>query len=192
MSTAVVAVSNITDYEREQARLYLEQTRNGVLGAIQGLSEGQWWFRPGSEQWSIAEVLEHIAFVQELVAVRIQEQLPNAPEAGERDNQEIEAIILGQVPMRLQKYPVPEFAKPKGVSPGEGIDRFIKSGAGLGDMLETAELRGRVLESPPIKAITRGKHTAADGYQWLLLAAAHTERHTKQILEVRAHPDFPV
>jgi len=29
-----------------------------------------------------------------------------------------------------------------------------------------------------------------DGYQWILAASAHTERHTKQILEVRADPGF--
>ena len=43
----------------------------------------------------------------------------------------------------------------------------------------------------PVKAISKGKYETADGYQWLLLAAGHTERHTKQILEVRAHADFP-
>ena len=30
-----------------------------------------------------------------------------------------------------------------------------------------------------------------DGYQWILTAAAHVERHTKQMLEVRADPNFP-
>jgi hypothetical protein len=30
-----------------------------------------------------------------------------------------------------------------------------------------------------------------DAYQWLLYASAHTERHTKQIEEVKAGPNFP-
>jgi hypothetical protein len=30
-----------------------------------------------------------------------------------------------------------------------------------------------------------------DGYQWLLLLSAHTERHTAQIAEVKAHTGFP-
>jgi hypothetical protein len=30
-----------------------------------------------------------------------------------------------------------------------------------------------------------------DGYQWVLATAAHTERHTKQILEVKSDPNFP-
>jgi hypothetical protein len=30
-----------------------------------------------------------------------------------------------------------------------------------------------------------------DAYQWLLLLASHSERHTLQILEVKADPNFP-
>ena len=30
-----------------------------------------------------------------------------------------------------------------------------------------------------------------DAYEWLLFVAAHSERHTKQILEVKADPNFP-
>ena len=31
----------------------------------------------------------------------------------------------------------------------------------------------------------------ADAYQWLLFISAHTERHTKQLLEVKANPNWP-
>ena len=30
-----------------------------------------------------------------------------------------------------------------------------------------------------------------DAYEWLLFVSAHSERHTKQILEVEADPNFP-
>jgi hypothetical protein len=30
-----------------------------------------------------------------------------------------------------------------------------------------------------------------DGYQWLLLISAHSARHTAQIEEVKADPNFP-
>jgi hypothetical protein len=30
-----------------------------------------------------------------------------------------------------------------------------------------------------------------DGYEFLLFTGAHSERHTKQMLEVRADPNFP-
>jgi len=30
-----------------------------------------------------------------------------------------------------------------------------------------------------------------DAYQWILLLSGHTERHTLQILEVKADPKYP-
>ena len=31
-----------------------------------------------------------------------------------------------------------------------------------------------------------------DGYQWTLFLSGHTERHVKQMREVKSHPDFPL
>ena len=38
---------------------------------------------------------------------------------------------------------------------------------------------------------TPGLGQPLDAYQWLLFISAHSERHTKQILEVKADPNFP-
>jgi hypothetical protein len=51
------------------------------------------------------------------------------------------------------------------------------------DFLKTATgLREHVADSPMGKL---------DGYEFVLLIAAHSERHTKQINEVKADPNFP-
>ncbi|HLH38892.1 MAG TPA: DinB family protein [Bryobacteraceae bacterium] len=191
MSTATTAVSTLSSYEQGVAQTLLEQSANGAMGAVRGLSDGQWKFKPAPDQWSIVEIFEHIAFVQEIVARRVEEELPNAPPAGERNNEEIDRIAILEVPVRLQKYPAPEFAHPKGIEPAEALDRFQKSGARIAKLLASANLRAGVLDCPPLKALSKGKYTTADGYQWLLFALAHTDRHTKQILEVRANPGFP-
>jgi hypothetical protein len=48
----------------------------------------------------------------------------------------------------------------------------------------TAGLRGHAIDGP-----AGGKW---DAYEWVLLIAAHSERHTKQIEEVKANPNFPI
>jgi hypothetical protein len=53
-------------------------------------------------------------------------------------------------------------------------------------------LRQYAVESRPLKAISNGAYEVMDGYQWVLAAAAHAERHAKQMLEVIADDDFPV
>jgi hypothetical protein len=52
-------------------------------------------------------------------------------------------------------------------------------------------LRDHALDSPPLKPISEGAYSVMDGYQWILAAAAHAQRHTKQILDVIADDSFP-
>jgi hypothetical protein len=47
----------------------------------------------------------------------------------------------------------------------------------------TSDLRDHATMSPIGKNL--------DAYEWVLFIAAHSERHTKQILEVKADPNFP-
>jgi hypothetical protein len=50
-------------------------------------------------------------------------------------------------------------------------------------LTKTPNLRDHAVDSPLNKKL--------DGYEWILFIAAHSERHTKQILEVKADPNFP-
>ena len=58
-------------------------------------------------------------------------------------------------------------------------------------LASTPDLRHHAVEALPLKAVSNGRFDLLDGYQWILAAAAHTERHTKQVLEVRADEAFP-
>jgi hypothetical protein len=50
-------------------------------------------------------------------------------------------------------------------------------------LTSTPGLRDHVMDSPLGQPL--------DAYEWLLFISAHSERHTKQILEVKADPGFP-
>ena len=81
VAVALTAEQELTLLELEQAHLYLRQTQNGIVGAVKGLSEAQWKFKPAPDQWSIAEIVEHAIFVQERVLGPMRQQLANAPAA---------------------------------------------------------------------------------------------------------------
>ena len=191
---AVLAAENrLTASEREQAQTYLRQTHNGVIGAIQGLSDAQWKFKPNA-CWSIAEVVEHVVFVFERVVGPVFDQLANAPAPpADRDHAHVDFIVIHQFPNRLAKFPAPEISHPgaRFTSPAEAIDPLQKAYQALNQRLELQDLRLHALEAAPLKAVSKGAYQSMDGYQWILAAAAHCERHTKQILEVRADPNFP-
>jgi len=185
----------LTEPELEQARLFLQQTRNAVIGATKGLSEPQWRFKPAPDQWSIAENLDHIVNVQERVLGPILSQLESAPMPyANRDYKAVDAIVIHQFPTRLAKFPAPEFVRPiDQIVPMELLDRLKTNYIRLMDYLEsTPGLRQHTGEAAPLKAVSKGAYEVMDGYQWVLAAAAHTERHAKQMLEIRADDNFPV
>ena len=185
----------LTEQELEQARLFLQQTRNAVIGATKGLSKAQWTFKPAPGQWSIAENLDHIVIVQERVLGPILSQLASAPAPwANRDYKAVDAIVIHQFPTRLAKFPAPEFVRPVDqIVPQELLDRLRTNYVRMMDYLEsTPGLRHYAGEAAPLKAVSNGAYEVMDAYQWVLAAAAHTERHAKQILEVIADDSFPV
>jgi hypothetical protein len=178
----------------EQARQYFAFTRKRIEEATAGLTDEQARFKPAPDRWSIAEILEHLALAHDRVEARVFDQFPQAPgpELG-RDFHTVDALILERIPDRSRKATAPEFVVPKGlVAPKEALDRICHSYQRLAGFLEsTPDLREHVLDSPPLNFTTNGAHTKADGYQWVLTALAHDERHVRQILEVKADSRYP-
>ena len=90
------------------------------------------------------------------------------------------------VPDRTNKVQAPDPLKPTNRfgSPEASIKHFVDSRTTTEDFLKkTADLRGHAIDSP-----VGGKW---DAYEWVLMIAAHSERHTKQIEEVKANENFP-
>lgn len=183
----------LTTNELEQGRQFLEQSREGVVTATAGLSEAQYNFKPASDRWSISEILEHMLIVQEAVLGPIRETLATAPKSESHDPHSIDSIVLTQFTNRSQRFNGPERIHPAGNLPfAAALDRVLSNHGRLLAYLESApDLREHTIESLPLKAVSKGEHASMDGYQWILAAAAHTQRHTLQILEVKSDPAYP-
>ncbi len=183
---SAVSAQEVTQAEKDKALQYLETTRKNVLEATKGLSEAQWNFKPAPDRWSVAEVMEHIAAAEDFIRGLIKEKVMMAP-AGEpgRDVKKTDDGVLAMVPDRTNKVQAPEPLVPTNRfgSPDGSIKHFVESRTTTEDFLKTATgLRDHVTDSPMGKL---------DGYEFVLLIAAHSERHTKQINEVKADPNFP-
>lgn len=190
---AVAAAPALTSSELERARLFFEQTKAGITGAAKGVSSAQWNFKPAPDRWSIAENLEHVVLVLERILGPIREQLAQAPAFAAADRPVIDDLVIHNFPTRLQKFSSPDSVRPSGRwTLSQALDRLDKGYAELVQYIgSTPDLRERVVEAAPLRAVSQGKYETMDGYQWALAAAAHTERHAKQILEVKADPGFP-
>lgn len=179
--------------EIAEGRAAVEAARDRMIAATEGLSEAQWNYRPASGGWSPAGIIEHSVVIQELVLGPIAQALDAAPEAPDEEAEAIDSIVKTKVADRSRKFPSPEPTHPAGRwTPEEMLARLDANTQRFVERLEaTPGLRNRRIPSPPLKAITGGRHELMDGYQWILAAAFHTDRHTQQILEVKAEASFP-
>jgi hypothetical protein len=183
---AATHAQELTQADKDHAMQYLESTKKNVLEATKGLSEAQWNYKPAPDRWSVAQVMEHIAAAEDFILSLTKDKVMLAP-AGEpgRDVQKVDAAVLLMVPDRTNKAQAPEPLVPTNrfSSPEGSIKHFEASRATTEEFLKTTPgLREHVMESPLGKL---------DGYEFILLIAAHSERHTKQINEVKADPNFP-
>jgi len=176
----------LTPADKDKALQYLETTKKGVQDATKGLSEAQWNFKSAPERWSVAQVVEHIAAAEDLLRGTITEKVMVAPAVPDRDVKHIDEMVVTMVTDRSHKADAPEPLRPvnRFGSPADALKHFVESRMQTEDFLKkTPDLRAHAVDSP--------LGAKLDAYEWVLFIAAHSERHTKQINEVKADPNFP-
>src|SRR5258708_1676113 len=57
----------MTQVERAELIDLLQKSEREFMQQIDGLTEEQWAYKPGSDRWSVSEVAEHIVLVDEMV-----------------------------------------------------------------------------------------------------------------------------
>ena len=126
-----------------------------------GLSEAQWNFKPAPDRWSVAQVMEHISGADDFIPVNLLKEKVTILPAG-APGRDVKKIDAAVEAM------IPDRShKAQAPEPLVPNNRFGSS-EGMDGLV--------------------GK---MDGYEFILLIAAHSERHVKQIDEVKADPNFP-
>ena len=164
------------------------KTKQGFIDSIRGLNEAQWRFKPNAFKWSVAECAEHIILSEDFLFGVSQQMLKSpAQDRATVTGQPPDEALLMRAADRSQKVFNPDALAPKGrfKTPDEAIaefsarrDRHIEYAR-----TTTDELRAHFSPGPA--------GTKLDAYQFLLLTASHSARHTAQIKEVEANPKYP-
>ena len=181
--------STLSSEERETALKNLQATHDAFLKSIAGLSEKQWRFKPAPDRWSVAEVAEHITISESTFLWTLQNEVMTSP-ADPAKRAEVKGkdeMVLKMVPDRTQKRHAPENLKPTNRWPNrdELTKAFEENRKATMDYVKTTT------GDLPDHFAPHGSPGLLDGYQWILFISAHSERHTKQIEEVKADPNFP-
>ena len=173
--------------ERQRAVSYLIQTRDNLLRATSGLSPAQLQFKPAPDRWSVAECLEHLVTVEHAVFKNVSTALHQPPDSSKRsafDGRDDELLQVGTD--RSSRRQAPEAIHPSGRWPHDRLVREFEAAR-----QRTIDLLDGIHGDPRRHFFPHRAFGDLDCYQWLLLVAAHGDRHRAQIEEVLAAPHFP-
>jgi DinB superfamily len=139
--------------------------------------------KPATGGWSITEIVEHLVIIEERVPRLLQLKLPEQELASKNANARMpDSKLVERLTSDTIKTDAPESAKPTGRyhSCCQPLDDFGAARQRTLIYVRSAPpyLRDHLLPHPMLGPI--------DGTQWLLFLAAHTQRHVKQIAELKA------
>jgi uncharacterized damage-inducible protein DinB len=181
------AEGSMTPAERTYLLEQLAASKQAMLASIQGLSADQWAFKPGPSVWSVKECAEHIILAEDFIFGATQQMLKSpavARPAG--SNEEMDHKLVAGVQDRSRKATAPEPIVPSGkfATPEDAAREFTaRRDKTIAYVKSTDDdLRVHVAPSPA---------GPMDAYQFLLLLASHSARHTAQIREVQGNAGYP-
>ena len=182
-----ITSEKLTDEEREKAVMKLTETHENMMNTLDGLSEAQLNFKSSPEAWSIAECVEHLTISENTFSEMLQGTLAAAPDESMRANVTMsDDEIYAMISSREKKVTTSEPFEPSGKfgTHEETLTALTAKRTEHIEYLSTTEddFRNHFKEMP---------FGTIDAYQMVLFMAGHTERHTKQMQEVKDHADFP-
>ena len=188
MMSFSVNISTLTKKERKFAKDHLKDTRKELIKTVNGLSAAQLSFKADSTRWSVEDCMKHIAMAEMGIWKSIQDGLsqPANPEKRADIKMTDEQLIMG-IQDRSSKFQAPEPLQPKNIpfkSAEEALTSFKENRAKLINYVDMTQedMRNHVINFPV---------GMMDAYQMVLLISAHSSRHTSQMKEVMADPNFP-
>lgn len=166
-----------------------EQAVEKFESAISGLTEAQTAFKPGEDEWSIGEIVEHVGIVSNGF-LRITRKLLKGAEAEGRPPK----IDLDLRPVSIDDdgNAFPKFKAPEQVLPGGNaamadvmadLRQTLEGFREVRSRLEAVDLSDQTFPHPAFGPINT--------YQWMVLLGEHTDRHRNQIERIKASPGFP-
>ncbi|HSZ85358.1 MAG TPA: DinB family protein [Puia sp.] len=195
LASVIIATSFITHKpetltaeERKFAIDYFNKTKERLLNDVKGLSAAQLNFKADSTRWSVAQCVEHIALAETLIWQYISATVkqPPTPEKKSQSKYTDEQLIQLTID-RSKKFKAPEPLQPVGKF--ANTDEALKYYTNRRD--STIAYIGNTQDDLKNHYLTHPVMGTLNLYQALLLIAAHSERHTLQLEEVKANPNFP-
>jgi hypothetical protein len=158
----------------------LDIERSRLLAAVDGVAAANRHRRPAADKWSVAEILEHLAIVEQsvanLIAVRGCGPLPENPETPVP----LDGAAVARLRSRELSINVPDRMRPSGsMTAAAAIQALDASRAALLDAVKKAD--PVALDHQSYVHAVVGRLVLRD---WIAFVAHHEARHAEQITEI--------
>jgi hypothetical protein len=188
MMLSFLVVDPISKKERNYAAKLLKDTEKNLKDQLKGLSAVQLKFKPAPDKWSIEECVKHIAVSEDMFWHMMDSTMKLTANPEKRGEISVtDEKLVQMIEDRSKKFKTSEKLTPENSSfkdADEAFEAFKKQRDKLVEYVKSTsdELRNHVATTPV---------GMLDSYQLILFTAAHSNRHTQQIIEVKADPNFP-
>ena len=168
----------------EEVLNYLDARRDDLRAAVDLVPLDLREQQPGSDRWSVAQVLDHLTMIDRRVGMGLKKWLGDAKTKGIGPENETSSV-LNSVPTELIKDRSRRVQSPTEIRPRSDIDARTAWTA-----LESAraELRAAFLSGDGLALAKVIQPHPILGpinlYQWILFVGSHEARHTAQIREI--------
>jgi hypothetical protein len=184
----LIADNSISKKERNYASKLLKDTEKGVFDQVKGLTPAQLTFKPAPDRWSIEECVKHIAASEEMMWQMADGTIKQPANPEKRSEIKFtDEQLVQKIEDRSNRVKTVEKLQPENIplqNTEEALDSFKMRREKLIDYIKSTDedLRSHIATMP---------FGSLDGYQFILFIAAHSNRHTQQIMEVKADPNYP-
>jgi uncharacterized damage-inducible protein DinB len=167
-----------------------EQAQERFVAVVSNLTEAQANFRPDENQWTIAEIVEHVSIVNDgllRLTHKLLKEADSAPRPPKADLN-LGHTTLDENGQQQGQFQAPDRVRPQGGARIEdSLAKMRASLAGLAEIqsrLEAVDLSEQMVPHPFLGPI--------NAYQWMVLLGEHLDRHRGQIERVKAASGFPL
>jgi hypothetical protein len=179
--------STLTKQERKLAINELKDSKSQLLLSVKDLSEAQLNFKASPDRWSIKECVYHITLAEKSLWDMLNTSMKESAASKRPDVIFADEEIVKRVTTRTNKLTAPEGLQPVKAnwkSAPEAINAFKASRA---DHIKYAKSTTEDMREHYL-SLAFGQ---VDAYQFMLFISGHCRRHTQQINEIKANPNFP-
>lgn len=165
---------------------YLDAERSALREAVELVSPELRNQSPGTDRWSVAQVLQHLAIIEKRIGMGMTKWVADARAGGVGPETETSSV-MNSLPLQLiadrsQRRSAPEEVRPRGdIDAASAWTSLEQTRASLRAAILAGDglALGEVVQPHPVLG-------PINLYQWALFVGSHETRHTGQVREIAA------